>query len=561
MPRSSPFLSNAALAALVAIVALVWFAGIGTRTLIHPDEGRYAEIAREMAATGDWLTPRLNGLKYFEKPPLQYWLTAGAFDAFGVGNATARLPTVASALAAALFIGFVGWRLGGAALGVSAGAVLAGSVGYVVGGHVLALDGLLTATLAMALGAFLLAQHDDATPREERAYMLLAWAAMAAATLTKGLIGVVIPGATLALYTVITRDVAPWRRLHLGWGLVVYVVLAAPWFVAVSIANPEFFQFFFIHEHFQRYLTTEHKRVGAWSYFVPLLVLGVLPWLTMLAWGAMRAWRDAKPGRNGFSWPRFAMVWAAFVFVFFSASSSKLPGYILPMFPALALVVGWLVTRTEARLLARLVAPLVALGALALAVLLFGSQPVLRRFAYPSGVPVEVAAYVDWLAAAMAVSVVGGAGALVAWYRRSNVLAGVGVLALSTIVSVQLALIGFETIRTTRSGWDILQAARAASGPLAADAPFYQVRMYDQTVPFYLGRTTTVVEFRDELALGLDAEPDKGIASVADWIARWETQPQAYALTPVSEFEALAAQRVPMRVLARDARRVLVARR
>src|SRR6266498_5201255 len=113
MPRSSPFPSNAALAALAAIVVLVWFAGIGTRTLIHPDEGRYAEIAREMAATGDWLTPRLNGLKYFEKPPLQYWLTAGAFDAFGVGNATARAPTVASTLVAALFIGFVGWRLGG----------------------------------------------------------------------------------------------------------------------------------------------------------------------------------------------------------------------------------------------------------------------------------------------------------------------------------------------------------------------------------------------------------------------------------------------------------------
>src|SRR6266536_4069113 len=152
MPRSSPVLSN---------VALVWFAGIGTRTLIHPDEGRYAEIAREIAATGDWLTPRLNGLKYFEKPPLQYWLTAGAFDAFGVGNATARAPTVASTLVAALFIGFVGWKLGGATLGVAATAALAGSAGYVVGGHVLALDGLLTATLAVALGAFLLAQRDD----------------------------------------------------------------------------------------------------------------------------------------------------------------------------------------------------------------------------------------------------------------------------------------------------------------------------------------------------------------------------------------------------------------
>ncbi len=561
MPRSSPFPSSAAIAALAAIVALVWFAGIGTRVLIHPDEGRYAEIAREMAATGDWLTPRLNGLKYFEKPPLQYWLTAAAFDAFGVGNATARLPTVAPTLVAALFIGFAGLRLGGPMLGVCAAAALLGSAGYAVGGHVLALDGLLTATFAVALAAFLLAQRDDATPRSERAYMLLAWAAMAAATLAKGLIGIVIPAATLVLYTAITRDYALWRRLHLGWGIAVYLALAAPWFVAVSIANPEFFQFFFIHEHFQRYLTTEHRRVGAWWYFVPLLALGVLPWLTMLGWGVLRGWRNAVPAANGFSWLRFALVWAAFVFVFFSLSSSKLPGYILPLFPALALVIGWIVTGSDARTLGRLVAPLVALGAIVLAVLLLAREPLLRRFAFPSGIPPEVSAFADWLGAALAVSVAGGVAALVAWYRRSAVLAGVLALALSTLVSIQLALIGFDTMRTTRSGWDILQAARAAAGTWDVGAPFYQVRMYDQTVPFYLQRTTTVVEFRDELALGIDAEPDKAIGSVRDWIPRWNAQTQAYALMPRSEFDLLAGQGVSMRALATDARRVLVARR
>jgi 4-amino-4-deoxy-L-arabinose transferase-like glycosyltransferase len=561
MPTAFPRSTSIAAIAALAVVAIVWFAGIGSRTLIHPDEGRYAEIAREMAASGDWLTPRLNGLKYFEKPPLQYWLTAGAFDVLGVGNASARLPTVASTLVAAAFIGFVGWRAGGARLGITSAAALAGSAGYVVGGHVLALDGLLTATLAIALGAFVLAQHDDATPRRARAWMLVAWAAIAAATLTKGLIGIVIPGASLVLYTAATRDFAIWRRLSLGWGLLLFVALAAPWFVAVSKANPEFAHFFFIHEHFERYLTTEHKRVGAWWYFVPLLAVGVLPWLTILGWGLPRAWRDAAPSRNGFSWPRFALVWAAFVFVFFSVSSSKLPGYILPMFPPLALVTGWIVARADARTLARLVAPLVALGLLILAVLVLGWQPLARRFAYPAGIPHDVAAYVDWLVAAMIVSVAGGLATLAIWYRRAAVLAGVVVLGLSTVVSMQLALIGFDTMRTTRSGWDILQAARAAGDPLAADAPFYQVRMYDQTVPFYLGRTTTVVDFRDELALGLDAEPDKGIASIADWISRWNGASRAYALMPRKDFDGFVTQGVPMRELAHDARRVLVARR
>ncbi len=560
MPKTPTSASRGALAAIAAVAALVWFAGIGTRTLIHPDEGRYAEIAREMATSGDWLTPRLNGLKYFEKPPLQYWLTAAAFDAFGAGNATARFPTVASTFVAALFIGVVGWRLGGTTLGAAAAAALAGSAGYVVGGHVLAIDGLLAATLAIAFGAFVLAQRDGATARERRAWMLAAWAAMAAATLAKGLIGIVIPGATLVLYTAITRDIAVWRRLHVVSGMLLYLVLAAPWFVAVSIANPEFFHFFFIHEHFERYLTTGHRRTGAWWYFAPLLAVGVLPWLTILAAGVARAWRDAVPAANGFSWPRFALVWAAFVFVFFSASSSKLPGYILPAFPPLALVAAWLATRTAAQALARLVVPLSAIGVIVLIVLGAAWEPLLRRFGYPAGVPDNVASYVQWLVAATAISVAGGIAAVVRWRRGASALAGVLILSLSTIAAVQAALIGFDTMRTTRSGWDILQAARA-SGDWVPAAPFYQVRMYDQTVPFYLGRTTTVVDFRDELALGLDAEPDKGVARVDEWIARWNGEAQAYALMPAQDHETLVARGVPMRTLARDARRVLVARR
>jgi 4-amino-4-deoxy-L-arabinose transferase-like glycosyltransferase len=558
---SPTFLSfRAALAAIIAGVAILWFAGIGTRALIHPDEGRYAEVGREMAASGDWITPRLNGLKYLEKPPLQYWLTAAAFEAFGVDNAAARLPTVASTLIAALFIGYVGWQIGGAPLGIGAGGALVAMAGYVVGGHVLSLDGLLAATLAFALGAFLLAQRDGVGARGERGWMLVAWAAMAAATLTKGLVGIAIPAATLVLYSALTRDIAVWRRLHALPGGVAYLALTAPWFVAVSSANPEFARFFFIHEHFERYLTSAHQRTAPWWYFAPLLVAGVLPWVTIFAWGAMRAWRRAERAANGFRWLRFALLWAAFVFVFFSASSSKLPGYIVPLFPALALVVGWLLARTPPRMLAGVLSPLVIAGAIALGVLAVGSDAILR-LVYPSGVPARVAAYDQWVLAALAISVAGGIAALVAWRRGTSAVPGTLVLSLASLVAVQVALIGFDVMRTTRSAWDILQAARVAAGAWDADAPFYQIRMYDQTVPFYLRRTTTVVEFRDELALGLDAEPQKGIAHVDDWIARWAAGGQAYALMPASDYDALASRGVPMRTLARDARRVLVSRR
>jgi hypothetical protein len=130
-------------------------------------------------------------------------------------------------------------------------------------------------------------------------------------------------GGSLVGYTAITRDYAVWRRLHPVSGIALYFALTAPWLVAVSAANDEFLHFFFVHEHLQRFLTTEHRRTGEWYYFVPLVLAGSLPWLPVLAYGIQRAWREGVPNALGFSWQRFALVWAAFVFVFFSASGSK----------------------------------------------------------------------------------------------------------------------------------------------------------------------------------------------------------------------------------------------
>jgi len=558
-------LSRSALLALVALLAALWFSGLDYRTLMHPDEGRYAEIAREMAATGDWLTPRLNGFKYFEKPPLQYWATAAAFEGFGVGNGTARLWPALTTFAAALFIGFAGYRLAGPAAGLFAAAALAGSTGYVVAGHYLSLDGALSALLAVALGAFLVAQRDGTGAGERRAWMWVAWVAMAGATLSKGLIGIVIPGASLVAYTLLTRDFALWRRLHLVSGLALYVALAAPWFVAVARANPEFFQFFFVHEHFQRFLTTTHRRAGSWWYYAPYVVGGSLPWCFVLAWGARRMWRDGTPGDNGFSWQRFAVVWSAFIVLFFSASSSKLPAYIAPMFPALALLGGWLMVRFPAPTLFRLTVPLAVAAGAMLAVTLVLDEARLAALTGRRGLGL-VAAYLPWLRAAFAAVAIGTVLALLAFRRATEVARTTGVLAiaLSALVAAQLGLVGFDVFRPTRSAWDILAAGRAALAPQRdydAAAPFYQVHLYDQTVPFYLGRTTTLVEYRDEMALGIDAEPHKAIPTEELWFPVWTALDRGYALILPEEYGDFVARGLPMRLLARDDRRVLVSRR
>src|SRR5208283_3576370 len=307
---------------LLAAFTLIWFSNLDYRRLVHPDEGRYAEIPREMTVSGDWVTPRLNGIKYFEKPALQYWLTAAAYEAFGVHQWTARLWPALSGYLGVLFIGYVGWRLGGAVLGLYSAAALAGCLWYALNAHLLTLDAGLTFWMSLGLGSLFLAQRADALPRQGRRWMWAAWAALALATLSKGLIGIVLPGAALCAYTLLVRDWGLWRRLHLLSGAIIFCLIAVPWFAVVSVRNPEFFDFFFIHEHFTRFLTTEHRRQGAWWYFVPVFVGGILPWLSVFAWNAHRAWRDAPDSANRFNWQRFALVWAAVIFLFFSASGS-----------------------------------------------------------------------------------------------------------------------------------------------------------------------------------------------------------------------------------------------
>ena len=545
--------------ALLLVFALIWFSNLDYRRLVHPDEGRYAEIPREMIVTGDWLTPRLNGIKYFEKPALQYWITAAAYEAFGVHHWSARLWPALAGFLNVLFIGYVGYRLGGPTLGLYSAAVLAGCVWPVLNAHILTLDTGLTLWMNAGLGGLLLAQHAG-TARGRRGWMWMAWAALALATLSKGLIGIVLPGAALVAYTLATRDWALWRRLHLVSGLAVFVAIAAPWFVAVSRANPEFFDFFFIHEHFTRFLTGEHRREGAWWYFIPIFVVGILPWLAVFFGTAGRMWREAPSEPNGFNGQRFALVWSTVIFVFFSMSGSKLPSYILPIFPALALPIGWQLTTLPDTMLARLTLPLVIVaGVIALATI-FGYAPLVAHLADPRQPLPPLLAYGPWIEAGFAIAFAGG---VLGWWwlTRAKRTAAILAVALSSLVGAQLVLTGHDELAESRSTAPVLARVVAAHGPLSTEVPFYTIRMYDQTLPYYLGRTVVQVNHPDEMAMGLASEPEKAIATVDEWRRRWEAGGQAYAIMQPDEYDELKREGVPMIDLGRDPRRVVVSRR
>ena len=543
---SAPSVLDTRVLLLLASAALViWFSNLDSRKLIKPDEGRYAEISREMAASRDWVTPRLNGIKYFEKPPLHYWVTSTAFSLFGPREWTARLWSALSGVLGVILAWYGGQRLFGAAAGVYAAVVLCSSLMYVVVGHLNTLDMGLTLFLFAALCAFLLAQRDQATARENAVWMHTAWAAMAGAVLSKGLVGMVIPGATLVLYTLIQRDWRPWGRLHLISGSLLFLAITAPWFVLVSLRNPEFAWFFFVHEHFLRYTTTIHLRVEPWYYFLPLLIAGLLPWTIVTADAAWRSWKP-QPG-DKFQVRRFLLIWCAFVILFFSTSGSKLPPYILPLFPAAALLTGWRLTFMKGATLARRLAPFTLLGAAALIALPFINS----SGDTPLGL---IQDFKPWIAAAALVIV--ATAAYAAWIsHRGNVPRAVVVTGLAGLFSIQLIVTGHESLSPSTSAYRMAQRVKPYLKP---GIPFYSVGTYDQTLDFYLGRTVTLVQYRDEMDYGLKQEPHLAIPTVGEWMEIWKQEPYALAMMDKLLYEQLHASGFPMQLIANDHRRFYI---
>jgi hypothetical protein len=317
-------------------VALLLGLHLGRRSLWEPDEGRYAEIPREMLATGDFVTPRLNGVKYFEKPPLFYWIEAAAMRALGPAEWALRLPPALFALGGCLAVYAAGRRLFGRRAGLLAAVILATSPLYFGIGQVVILDMAVSVLLTAALLAFLLATREPPGWRR-RLCLWTFWGAAALAVLTKGLIGIVLPALIIGAWTVLFRRWSALRLTLQPSGIALFLLIAVPWHVLVARANPEFAWFYFIHEHFLRYTTRVHKRYEPFWFFLPVLLVGMLPWILFLpraVRGALAAVDDERRVAG------FLLLWAGLVFVFFSLSDSKLVPYILPVVPPLALLVG-----------------------------------------------------------------------------------------------------------------------------------------------------------------------------------------------------------------------------
>ena len=329
---------------IVATLYVCYFSHLGTLGFVGPDEPRYAWIARDMAETGDWVTPRLYGKPWFEKPPLLYWGAAICFKPFGVSETTARLPSAISALFATLALAWLALRLYGAETARWLLLLLPTTVGMIGFSHAAATDmpfsGMLTVAMVCAAVVVGLTRNRN-TPilaRTPWLALILFGFFLGLALLAKGPAAIILCGGAVLFWSVFTKR---WReafRLLHPAAILAFCLTALPWYILCARRNPDFFRIFIVEHNFKRFLTPEFQHIQPFWYFGPILLLALLPWTPAFAWvvvaRGMRALREKTLSPNA----TFVCSWMAFCLVFFSISRSKLPGYILPAIPPAALL-------------------------------------------------------------------------------------------------------------------------------------------------------------------------------------------------------------------------------
>ena len=326
--------------ALVLLVAYVcFFHGLSAFGLVGPDEPRYASIARDMAVGSDWVTPRLHGEPWLEKPILYFWIAALGYRVFEDGELAARLPSGLGALTTMLAIGWVAWRFYGPTTATLFALVFPSSVAVLAFARAATPDMLFTATLALAMAAAAPLVLLDRR-RGVWAYQIAFGTALGLAVLAKGPAGVVLGGASAVLGALGTRRGTRLGTLAGPWALGSFAVVALPWYVLCALRNPEFVQVFLVSHNVGRFLTPVFQHEQPLWYFGLVVLLGLAPWTAAI----VATLREALATLTHRTWSGspsiFFASWVLFPVVFFSLSQSKLPGYVLPAIPAAVLLLA-----------------------------------------------------------------------------------------------------------------------------------------------------------------------------------------------------------------------------
>jgi 4-amino-4-deoxy-L-arabinose transferase-like glycosyltransferase len=539
----APALIAAGFAGVIGLAAFLFFFHLGTYGLWEPDEARYAEIAREMLASRNFIVPHLNYVPYIEKPPLLYWLTALAMSLMGVNEFAARFVNAFAALYGVAATCWFVTKAFDARRAIVAGAVLSTSAIYAVMAQVLTTDMLLTALMTTALYAVFLHWRDGGR------WCWVAYVAMGLAALTKGPVGVAIPVFVTAILLWRSGELrGAIRRFHAIPGFILTTAIAAPWFVAITIREPGFFDFYFIGEHFRRFFDANYSHDQPIYYYVPIITGGFVPWTLVVP---LIPWRSLTPNPAR----RFCLIAGGTVFVLFSLSSAKLVPYILPAIPPLAIVIAdGLVTLIDGRTAAdaqRLAAlgPLLGVaGAVAIGIAMYAAE-------FRAPYPMMVRPALD---TAGAIFVIGGIACFVPFWARRGAkgLAIFIVTAGAALITVSYGRLMAEPIRS------YARLARTIER-LQPNARLVCYPRYVQSLPFYSRRRVIIVGARTELTFGSEHDPDAAeyfFIRRADLLKLWnDPRPTVFV---VDRFILAQLRQLigPYKVIASDPKKVAIMR-
>jgi 4-amino-4-deoxy-L-arabinose transferase-like glycosyltransferase len=452
--------------------------GVWTRPLTEPDEGRNAEIGREMAATGNFTFPTLNGLPYIDKPLIHYVTVACSLRLFGRTEGAARIPSIVATLLSALTVGLFARHLFGAGVGPCAAGVLLLSPLTWVYGQLVILDALFTLWVLFAIVAFYLAVEaaERQQYRRRNAWSAAGWASVALAVLTKGPIGLVLPLLITAPYAISRR--ASRAVLNLP-GAILAIALVTPWVLIMERRIPGYLHYVVAVETWQRVATDTFRRSKPFWYFVPILLLGTFPWSAIVLPKLCRSLCSKRVECD----PRwmFLCLWIALPFILFSLSRSKLPHYALPIVPAFAVGLAglWTQFKTEERPVWRITG-LIWIG-LGIAAASSIELPAIRALAEPFRADAQFVAGVGCI-----VMIAAGILSLHSNTRRDVLLWGMTLPILALYFAAQSLLLHLSEENSSR---DLVAPTLRAAGH---DGRIVGVRAYPLALPFYLDRLIDV---------------------------------------------------------------------
>jgi len=523
---------------LLALSLLLFVPKLGM-PLLDPDEGLYAEIAREMLTSGDWVIPHVNGLPYLEKPPLYFWLTALTFQLFGPSEWATRLWSAISALGTVLLTWRIGRRLYGAPAGLMAGVVVATVVGNALYVRRASTDQLFVFCLTLAMYGFL---RDAERPDRGRARFLLFYLGAALGVLAKGFLGVVFPVLIVGLGLATVRRLGPrssvplgWRELNLVRGTALFAIIAVPWHALVAWRSPMLFNFYVVDNHLLRFLDArryvEDDVPSSTAAFLVASFLWAFPWSVFTL-----ARRDPDRSPRG-RWRPVVVIWLVAVVGLFALSRFKHEYYALPAFPALAVLVGaaW----TSGRDIGRwLVIGLVGCGAVGIWALWVGAEltpaqalsglaelNAYYRILRDQGAafPFAAARPFGGLLQGLGLVLIAGWGlATLSWLRgrhRGAFVALVGVGGAITVLIFRL----LDVVEPVHSVKETARAITAEAGP--ADVLVVEGTLeYSPALPFYTGRRFVMVNGAlDYFSVAASLPEARGLfMSTGDLLRLWD---------------------------------------